>query len=393
MLRAHVDDQRGLVDDLEVAYVTLAETVGHAAGAGDGLSIVDRSAGTSGHQQRASYQCELHPNALSSWRITTLGQFHGPVYLVVRASVGSAIAVPAAAALLVPRPGCGHSCRQLWRRRVGSGMDILTEVADALQLHATGARRLTLDAEHVECVGDREALAALPVEGACTLTTAAGPVELLPEDYALLVGRQEASFGADASCRLIVCRYGLQTDLPHPLARQLPTVLTLGSRFLTDRTEFGRAVTSLDSELANTRLGSEFVACRLAEVAFIEVLRRVQLDERARLPFLTALSDPTLLRSLELIHAAPDRAWRVEDLAERAGLSRAAFAERFHREVGEPPLRYLRAWRLLRARRQIAAGGVRVRDVAHQAGYGTANGFSRAFRRFFGHSPNTLRVH
>jgi AraC-like DNA-binding protein len=74
-----------------------------------------------------------------------------------------------------------------------------------------------------------------------------------------------------------------------------------------------------------------------------------------------------------------------------AKLSRAAFAERFQRLVGEPPLRYLRTWRLLNARRELAHGKASVRSVAEQAGYRTANGFSRAFRRFFSESPSAAR--
>ena len=272
-------------------------------------------------------------------------------------------------------------------------MDILSEVAAALQLTATEARRLVVASQHSEMLGDGEAAVALGVDGGCVLDTPSGPSELRADDCALLLGRQDAHLrAAPGPCRLIVCRYTLRTALPHPLARQLPPVLMLGSRFLTDRAELGRAVSMLDAELTNTRPGTDFVALRLAEIAFIEVLRRAQLDDGARPAFLAALSDPALQRALELIHSAPERAWRVEELAERAGLSRAAFAERFHREVGEPPLRYLRSWRLLRARRQIAGGGVRIRDVAHGAGYRTADGFSRAFRKFFGHAPSALRL-
>ena len=273
-------------------------------------------------------------------------------------------------------------------------MDILTEVIGALQLKATAARREALSAEHTETVEDGEALVALPVGGPCRLEAAGAQIEVLPADYVALIGDQRAVFqpAGGTPTALLLCRYALNTALPHPLARQLPAVLSVGARFLTDPAEVGAAVAMLDSELTNTRFGTDFIALRLAEILFVELLRRVQLEDGARPAFLAALTDPALRRSLEVIHTAPDRAWRVEELAERAGLSRAAFAERFHREVGEPPLRYLRSWRLLRARQQLTDGGVRVVDAARGAGYRTANGFSRAFRRFFGHSPNALRV-
>jgi AraC-like DNA-binding protein len=272
-------------------------------------------------------------------------------------------------------------------------MDILTEVADALQLKATSARALTVAADYALTVDEGQALVALTIDGQCALDAAARTAELLPDGGTLLVGRQEAVLRPlRLPCRTILCRYSLHTQLLHPLARQLPAVLVLGSRLLTDLTELGRGVKMLDDELTNGRLGVEFVAFRLAEIAFIEVLRRWQLEDTSRAGFLTALSDPSLRVSLEAIHAAPERAWSVEELAERATLSRAAFAERFHREVGEPPLRYVRLWRLLRARRQITREGLRVRDAARKAGYRTANGFSRAFRRMFGESPGSLRV-
>jgi transcriptional regulator GlxA family with amidase domain len=46
---------------------------------------------------------------------------------------------------------------------------------------------------------------------------------------------------------------------------------------------------------------------------------------------------------------------------------------------------------LLNARRELASSGAPVGLVAARAGYRSANGFSRAFRRFFGEPPNAVR--
>ena len=43
---------------------------------------------------------------------------------------------------------------------------------------------------------------------------------------------------------------------------------------------------------------------------------------------------------------APERNWRVEDLAAVAGMSRSAFSNLFHGTVGEPPASYLQSWRI-----------------------------------------------
>jgi transcriptional regulator GlxA family with amidase domain len=190
---------------------------------------------------------------------------------------------------------------------------------------------------------------------------------------------------------LIRCDFSLLSDLPHPLARQLPAVARLGARYLTDRAELGRTVALLESELVNAPPGTDFVAARAAEIAFVEVLRKCQLESQENADFLGALADGPVRASLEAIHREPQRAWHVDDLAAAAGLSRAVFAERFHRLVGEPPLRYLRRWRLLNARRELVRGGVAVRTIAERTGYRSANGFSRAYRRFFGESPTASR--
>jgi transcriptional regulator GlxA family with amidase domain len=168
-------------------------------------------------------------------------------------------------------------------------------------------------------------------------------------------------------------------------------VLHFGARDLTDPAEFGGTAALLEAELANAPVGVEFVAARLAEIAFVEVLRKGVLAKAVEPAFLGALADSPVRASLDAIHRAPNEPWTVVDLAAIAKLSRAAFAERFQRLVGEPPLRYLRTWRLLNARRQLARGNASVRLVAKQAGYRSANGFSRAFRRFFSESPSAAR--
>jgi len=183
----------------------------------------------------------------------------------------------------------------------------------------------------------------------------------------------------------------LLADLPHPFVRQLPPVLHFGARYVTDPAEFGRTISLLDTELANAPHGVEFVAARLAEIAFVEALRKGVLARSVEPAFLGALADPHVRASLDAIHRAPEKAWSVLELATLATLSRGVFAERFQRLVGEPPLRYVRAWRLLNGHRELARGIASVRTIARQAGYRSANGFSRAFRRFFGEPPSRVR--
>jgi AraC-like DNA-binding protein len=247
--------------------------------------------------------------------------------------------------------------------------------------------------EHREELGAEQAVAVIVLGGQCVFAVEHRERQLLTGDYVLLLGTRKTRFRktSAANARLMRCAFSLQMSLPHPLAGQLPAIINIESPNLTDETEFGQTIAMLDREIANTRFGAEFVMLRLAEIAFVEILRRSQLEAVPQPAFLAALSDSSVRASLELIHGAPGRAWRVEELAQNVGLSRAAFFDRFHRHVGEPPLRYLRAWRMLRARRDLIRNQVSIREVASAAGYRSTSGFSRAFRRVFGYSPNALR--
>ena len=274
-------------------------------------------------------------------------------------------------------------------------MDILSEVLEVLDLKCTGVLPISPSAAHAGRAASLQAF--FIVSGECTLRylDEDAEFELRSLDCVLLAGdnRHEIQPCPDKSsspARLLRCVYALDRDLPHPLARHLPQRLLLRSRDLTDESELGRAAWLLEGEMINARLGFDFVAQRFADIMLVEMLRRCQLDG-PRPVFLAALSDPVIHDSLKLIHGKLDHRWQVPELANSVGLSRAAFAERFHQRVGEPPLRYLRYWRMLNARRELHRSTAPIKDVAVHAGYESAAGFRRAFRRVFGRAPSTLR--
>ena len=274
-------------------------------------------------------------------------------------------------------------------------MDILSEVLEVLDLKCTGVQPISL--------GDvREGRSAplqawFVVSGGCALRFEkdAARFELRSLDCMLLAGDDRHEIHprpgeSAAPARLLRCVYDLDRGLPHPLARHLPRRLPLRSRDLTDKSELGRAAWLLEGEMINSRPGFGFVAQRLADIMLVEMLRRCQLDRPGPV-FLVAFTDPVIHDALRLMHGRLDHPWRVPELAKAAGLSRTTFAERFHRRVGEPPLRYLRCWRMLKARSELLRTTTPIKTVATHAGYESAAGFRRAFRRVFGHVPSSLR--
>ena len=171
----------------------------------------------------------------------------------------------------------------------------------------------------------------------------------------------------------------------------MPAQLLLRGDEVTDHAELLRTVELLETELMNQQPGEEFIALRLGEVAVVAALRRYQRLSEAGSGFLAALSDIAITRALAAIHAEPARRWDLPELARTAELSVGTFGERFHRLVGEPPMRYVRLWRLLSARRLIASTPSSITHVAQRTGYRSAGGFARAFRKQFGAPPSSFR--
>lgn len=82
-----------------------------------------------------------------------------------------------------------------------------------------------------------------------------------------------------------------------------------------------------------------------------------------------------------------DRPLAVEELADRAGMSRAAFDRHFKAATSMSPLRYLKALRLNDAAMLIASGTT-ITHAAARVGYTSPSQFSREFKRHFGAAPS-----
>jgi AraC family transcriptional regulator len=78
-------------------------------------------------------------------------------------------------------------------------------------------------------------------------------------------------------------------------------------------------------------------------------------------------------------------------VAEGCGVSRSHLASAFGSTTGWPVMKYLRARRLTRAAETLARGAPDILAVALDAGYGSHEAFTRAFRDQFGVPPERVR--
>jgi transcriptional regulator GlxA family with amidase domain len=140
------------------------------------------------------------------------------------------------------------------------------------------------------------------------------------------------------------------------------------------------------------RAGADEVLTRLAELMFIEVLRRY-LDglPPGQTGWLAGLRDEVVGRALTLLHGQPGHPWTLAGLAREAASSRSSLAKRFTLLVGQPPMQYLAQWRMQVAANLLAQSGAKVATIGVEVGYDSEAAFSRAFKKATGLAPGAWR--
>lgn len=203
--------------------------------------------------------------------------------------------------------------------------------------------------------------------------------------------RVDEGGGGPQTTRFICGFLGCDARPFNPVLAALPRVIYLRRAARAgDRLDHLIAVSL--AELADPRAGSRAMLLRLSELMFIEVVRGHLASAADGKPdWLAGLRDPLVARVLMRLHGQPARAWTLDALAADTGASRTVLAERFARYVGQPPMRYLTAWRMQLATRLLADGRAKVRAVAEEVGYESEAAFSRAFKRHTGLAPARWR--
>jgi len=198
------------------------------------------------------------------------------------------------------------------------------------------------------------------------------------------------TWGNDPNGRVVMLigTYQLDGEVSGRLLRALPTALVLEYDVCDSP-----LVSLLAEEIVKEAPGQEVVLDRLLDLLLIAVLRAWFTREGTDAPrWLRAQSDAVVGYALRLMHNNPAHPWTVAELARETGMSRAAFARRFHDLVGEPPVSFLTGWRLALAADLLREPDVTIGAVAQQVGYSSAFALSAAFKRAHGMSPRDYRI-
>lgn len=185
----------------------------------------------------------------------------------------------------------------------------------------------------------------------------------------------------------------LANEVPNdPLLRVLPSVLKVAMADATSGAWIESSMRFAARQSAGGLAEAPAVVARLAELLFIEAVRRY-LERLApgQAGWRAGLRDPVVARALALLHRRIAHPWTAGELAQAIGMSRSAFAERFTRIMGEPPMRYLARQRLQSAAQRLRETAEPVMRIALEVGYESEAAFNRAFKRAFGSPPAAWR--
>jgi AraC-like DNA-binding protein len=207
-----------------------------------------------------------------------------------------------------------------------------------------------------------------------------------------------AEIAGQTPLAIVVCGlYQFQTPPIHPLFAELPEMIVIRAGEVPSHSPLYVAQQLLAAELAQAGQGSESVVKALVDVVFHYILRN-WLDRSGESKGLDAkrwslvFKDAHLNKAIQAVHAQPEFDWTLEGLAQVAGLSRAAFAQRFKRVAGDTPAHYLSRVRIQRAMDLLRATDDSMERIAERVGYGDPFVFSKAFKRIQGVSPREFRT-
>jgi AraC-like DNA-binding protein len=170
------------------------------------------------------------------------------------------------------------------------------------------------------------------------------------------------------------------------LLGMLPPIVLLQKE--SDKAAMRWSLERMMQELLEPQPGTFLVVQHLAHLMLVQALR-LHLEEgiRGGVGWLFALADKQMSVAIAAMHESPGHRWTLQQLAERAGMSRSIFALRFKQTVGTSAMEYLTRWRMLLAGDRLTNLSEPLSAIALSLGYESESAFGTAFKRVMGCSP------
>lgn len=164
----------------------------------------------------------------------------------------------------------------------------------------------------------------------------------------------------------------------------------------------GLAVSTASAELLDPILRLLRLLDRLGDAPMLapmlerEILWRLLVGEQGAMVRQIGLADSSLSqisRAIGWIRTHYAETFRIEDLAQAAGMSEPSFYRHFRGVTAMSPLQYQKQIRLQEARARLIVHGQDVASVGFEVGYDSPSQFSREYSRLFGAPPGRDAAH
>ncbi|NWA41086.1 helix-turn-helix transcriptional regulator [Pseudomonas reactans] len=200
-----------------------------------------------------------------------------------------------------------------------------------------------------------------------------------------------AALGAGNEVEILTGSVSLASPGVVDLLDLLPPAIIIHAESIS-ASSFSWLLDELDREWQSRQVGAQTMCNDLLRLVFIHALRlHITSAEVADLNWLSGLQDPAIAAVLRSIHSAPEKPWRLDELANVACMSRSSFAALFKKRVGQAPVEYATRWRMQVAGARLRNGIDSVATVAASLGYLSDAAFGAAFRRIHGKTPGQYR--
>jgi AraC family transcriptional activator of mtrCDE len=150
-------------------------------------------------------------------------------------------------------------------------------------------------------------------------------------------------------------------------------------------------VSLMRMESSGDKAGGRAILNALSSALFTLVLRTASEDEKAPEGLLAVTGHPRLAPAIAAMFADPTRSWKLPDLADLCGMSRATFMRHFQERLGRSALDLLTDLRMSLAANELKKPTVSTEVVAEAVGYQSVSAFRRVFAERIGMTPGEWR--
>jgi AraC family transcriptional activator of mtrCDE len=150
-------------------------------------------------------------------------------------------------------------------------------------------------------------------------------------------------------------------------------------------------VSLMRMESAGDRAGGRAILNAFSSALFTLVLRAASEAEEAPEGLLALAGHPRLAPAIAAMFADPTRPWKLPDLANMCGMSRATFMRHFQDRLGCSAVDLLTDLRMSLAANELKKPSVSTEAVAETVGYQSVSAFRRVFAERMGMTPGEWR--